>query len=362
MRKNASLTSRARFFRAAEKSTRHRRRSAHAIDMPFLRTVLGDIEADQVGVCYAHEHIIIDPSFTTYRYPDFLLDSVERACIDVAEFYAAGGRTLVDSMPCGGGRNPMKLAEICRSTGVNIVCPTGLHLEKYYAPGHWGERLLAEELAKLFVADIEQGIDSADYDGPKISRTAHKAGVIKVATGRKAPNSRERKAFEAAAMTHHQTGAPILTHTEQGEGALEQVSLFQEFGVPLHHVVISHTDRAPDRSYHKEVLSTGVILEYDSAFRWPPEAGNPTLELVVAMVSEGFGAQIVLGMDAARRKYWKAYDGQPGLAFLLREFIPRLQQAGLSSSDIEKIFVHNPAGCYAFSSPPKSKRIGALDA
>src|ERR1700693_4540906 len=110
MRKNASLTSRARFFRAAEKSTRNRRRSAHAIDMPFLRTVLGDIEADQVGVCYAHEHIIIDPSFTTYRYPDFLLDSVERACVDVMEFYAAGGRTLVDSMPCGGGRNPVKLA------------------------------------------------------------------------------------------------------------------------------------------------------------------------------------------------------------------------------------------------------------
>ena len=151
--------------------------------MPFLRTVLGDIEASQAGICYAHEHIIIDPSFTTYRYPDFLLDSVERACVDVAEFHAAGGRTLVDSMPCGGGRNPAKLAEICRITGVNIVCPTGLHLAKYYAPGHWGERLNAEELAKLFVADIEQGIDSADYNGPEISRTPHKAGVVKVATG-----------------------------------------------------------------------------------------------------------------------------------------------------------------------------------
>ena len=330
--------------------------------MPFLRTVLGDIEASQAGICYAHEHIIIDPSFTTYRYPDFLLDSVERACVDVAEFHAAGGRTLVDSMPCGGGRNPAKLAEICRITGVNIVCPTGLHLAKYYAPGHWGERLNAEELAKLFVADIEQGIDSADYNGPEISRTPHKAGVVKVATGANSPSARERKAFEAAAIAHQQTGAPILTHTEQGAGALEQVRLFEEFGVPLQHVVISHTDRAPDRVYHKEILSTGVILEYDSAFRWGPEAGNPTLDLVVAMVAAGFGQQIVLGMDAARRKYWKAYGGAPGLAFLLRDFVPRLIEAGLTKADIEKIFVSNPAKCYAFRSLPANKRTGPLHA
>jgi 5-phospho-D-xylono-1,4-lactonase len=327
--------------------------------MPFLRTVLGDVEATQAGICYAHEHIIIDPSFTTYRYPEFLLDSVERASIDVAEFYAAGGRTLVDSMPCGGGRNATKLAKICQRTGVNIVCPTGLHLQKYYAPGHWGERLDAEELAKLFVADIVEGIDSADYNGPEISRTSHAAGVIKVATGQKNPSTHERKIFEAAAIAHQLTGAPILTHTEQGAGALEQVQLFQEFGVPLRQVVISHTDRAPDRDYHKEVLSTGVLLEYDSAFRWGPDAGNPTRDLVVAMFAEGFGSQIVLGMDAARRKYWKGYDGAPGLAFLLREFVPQLKQAGLTGADIEKIFVSNPAGCYAFRTHLANQRTGA---
>jgi 5-phospho-D-xylono-1,4-lactonase len=330
--------------------------------MAFLRTVLGDIDASQTGICYAHEHLIIDPSFTTYRYPDFLLDSVERACVDVAEFHAAGGRTLVDSMPCGGGRNAAKLAEICRMTGVNIVCPTGLHLAKYYAPGHWGERINAEELARLFVADIEQGIDSADYNGPEISRTPHKAGVVKVATGANSAGARERKAFEAAAIAHQQTGAPILTHTEQGAGALEQVRLFDEFGVPLQHVVISHTDRAPDPVYQQEILSTGVTLEYDSAFRWGPEAGNPTLDLVVAMVTAGFGEQIVLGMDAARRKYWTAYGGAPGLAFLLRDFVPRLHEAGLSEAHIEKIFVSNPAKCYAFGSRPADKRTGPLHA
>jgi len=322
--------------------------------MAFLRTVLGDIDASYAGICYAHEHIIIDPSFTTYCNPDFLLDSVDRACIGVADFYAAGGRTLVDSMPCGGGRNATKLAEVCRRTGVNIVCPTGLHLAKYYAPGHWGGRLDAAQIAKLFIADIEEGIDSADYNGPEISRTPYKAGVIKVATGKDSPNDHERKVIEAAAMTQARTGAPILTHTEQGTGALEQVRLFQNLRATLDHVVISHTDRLPDRTYHKEILSSGVLLEYDSAFRWPPEAGNPTLDLIVAMLGAGFGSQIVLGMDAARRKYWKAYDGSPGLAFLLRDFVPRLKQAGLADKDVENIFVHNPARCYAFILPKQS--------
>jgi 5-phospho-D-xylono-1,4-lactonase len=180
--------------------------------MSFLRTVTGDIPPADAGICYSHEHIIIDPSFTTFCNPEFLLDSVELACREIAEFREAGGKTLVDSMPCGGGRNAAKLAEISRRTDMNIVCPTGLHLQKYYPPGHWGERLSAEDMTALFIAEIEEGIDSHDYNGPYISRTPCKAGVIKVATSGENPTDRERKTIEAAVITHKETGAPILTH------------------------------------------------------------------------------------------------------------------------------------------------------
>ena len=316
--------------------------------MPFLRAVTGDIDSTAVGVCYAHEHIIIDPSFTTFCNPDFLLDSVDLACADVSEFREAGGKTLVDSMPCGGGRNPVKLAQISARTGVNIVCPTGLHLHKYYPPGHWAEHLSIEEMAELFISEIEIGIDARDFNGPAILRTPHKAGLIKVATSGDQPTPHERKVIEAAVIAHKKTGAPILTHTEQGIGALEQVRLFQEFGASLGHVVISHTDRKPDSAYHKEILSTGVMLEYDSGFRWPANAGNPTLALVLTMFAEGFGEQILLGMDAARRKYWHSYGGNPGLAFLLQDFVPRLRSGGLKQSDIDAIFGLNPQRCYCF--------------
>ncbi len=316
--------------------------------MPFLRTVTGDIEANTAGVCYSHEHIIIDPSFTTFCNPDFLLDSVELACAELQEFREAGGNTLIDSMPCGGGRNAVKLAEISRRTGVNIVCPTGVHLQKYYPPGHWAEILSAEKIGALFILEIESGIDGHDYNGPYISRTPHKAGVIKVATSGDKLTERERKIIEAAVVAHKNTGSPILTHTEQGLGALEQVRRLQELGASLKHVVLSHTDRNPDPAYHKEILSTGVMLEYDSAFRWAENDGNPTLALVLTMFAEGFGKQILLGMDAARRKYWRSYGGSPGLRFLLHDFVPRLRSGGLRQADIDAIFVENPQVCYSF--------------
>jgi len=313
----------------------------------FLRTVLGDIPGSDAGICYAHEHIIIDPSFTTFCYPDFLLDSVDKAVVDVGEFRAAGGKTLVDSMPCGGGRNASKLAEVARCTGANILCPTGLHLAKYYAPGHWGERLPAAELAAIFLQEIEEGIDAADLNGPAIQRTPFRAGLIKVATGENGFTPREEKIFEAAVAAHRSSGAPILTHAEQGERGLEQIEFLRSLGANLGHVVVSHTDRKPDPVYHKELLSTGVMLEYDSAFRWKAEQGNPTADLVVEMFASGYGSQIILGMDAARRSYWKSYGGKPGLVFLLQEFVPQLKSRGLSQSDIDSIFIDNPARCYA---------------
>jgi 5-phospho-D-xylono-1,4-lactonase len=70
--------------------------------------------------------------------------------------------------------------------------------------------------------------------------------------------------------------------------------------------------------------------------------------LVLEMFAAGYGSQILLGMDAARRKYWKAYGGAPGMDFLLREFVPQLKVRGLSNTQVNAIFVQNPARCYSF--------------
>jgi 5-phospho-D-xylono-1,4-lactonase len=314
--------------------------------MSFIRTVLGDIAPENLGVCYAHEHIIIDASYTTVVDEGFLLEDVEAATRELSEFHTLGGRAMIDSMPCDAGRNVMKLAEISRRSGVHIVCPTGLHLAKYYDPGHWGNFYSEQELTALFLAEITEGIDARDCNGPFQQRSPHRAGLIKIATG-ETITSRSDKIFAAAAAAHRATGCPILTHTEQGRLGIEQVETLQKHGVDLTHVVLSHLDRKPDPAYHREILSTGVRAEYDSAARWKEGQGNPTLDLLVELISE-FPDQLMLGMDAARRSYWKYHGGSPGMGFLLTAFTKHLQSAGLSDEDLHRIFVANPAQAYAF--------------
>lgn len=316
----------------------------------FIRTVLGDIAPSDLGVTYAHEHLIIDRSFTTYCSHDFELSDVDRAVPELRRFRSDGGRALVDSMPCDSGRNILKLVALARAADVHILAPSGLHLAKYYDPGHWGNTYTVDELAELFIADIEQGIDAHDYNGPIVRRTTHRAGLIKIATGT-IFSPREEKVFAAAAQAHLRTGAPILTHTEQGTLGLEQVERLSNFGVDLTHVVLSHLDRCPDISYHREVLSSGVRVEYDSAFRWKQGAGNPTRDLLVCLLPE-FPDQLMLGMDAARTGYWTCYGGQPGLSFLLNEFSKLLRVSGVSESQLEAVFVANPARTYQFKSNP----------
>lgn len=316
--------------------------------MPFIRTILGDIDPDQLGRCYAHEHVVIDASFTTSTYPDFLLNDSTRIIKELKRFRAAGGQSMIDSMPCDCGRNAALQAEVSKASGVHIVVPTGLHLAKYYDPGHWSHRYTLEQLVELFRADIETGIDRHDYSGPFVDRLDNRAGLIKIATD-VSISDRDRRIFEAAAVTHTSTGAPILTHTEQGKLGLEQVQMLGQLGVDLTKVTLSHLDRTPDPAYHREILSSGVNVEYDSAFRWKTP-DNPTLRLIQALFSD-FPGQIMLGMDAARNAYWKSYDGTPGLTYLLDEFCPALRAAGFNRDEEDRIFIANPARAYAFRVP-----------
>lgn len=124
--------------------------------------------------------------------------------------------------------------------------------------------------------------------------------------------------------------------------------MLEGLGVDLTKVVISHTDRNPDRGYHREALATGAMLEYDSAFRWGAGKRNPTLELILNAAEDGLLGGIVLGMDAARSSYWSGYGGAPGLDFLLTRFTDELRAGGFDDGHLRQVFVENPARCYTF--------------
>jgi phosphotriesterase-related protein len=317
--------------------------------MTFVRTVLGDIDPGALGVTYAHEHVVIDGGRPVLMEPDFDLGDVDAMVTEVAEATAKGLDAVVDAMPCDAGRSALKLAELSRRAGIHVIAPTGLHHDRYYGPAHWSARLRVEEIATLFVLDVTDGIDLNDYSGPVVERTAHRAGVIKIAGSADGPSDRDRRVFEAAALAHLATGVPILTHCEGGTGALEQLRVLTDAGVAPEHIAFSHIDKVVDRGYHSELLRSGAFGEYDQSFRW--KEANGTLQLLEWAVEDGLDGQILLGMDAARRGYYHVYDGAPGLSWLLDGFTALMVERGLDETVRHRLFVDAPARAFAFAAP-----------
>jgi phosphotriesterase-related protein len=316
--------------------------------MSFVRTVLGDINPGEMGVTYAHEHLVIDGGRPVEMSPDFLLADVDRLVAELRDAATAGLRSAIDAMPADCGRNPSKLAELSRLSGVHIVAATGLHHEKFYGPSHWSLRASEDELADLFAADVTEGIDERDYGGPIVRRTEVRAGIVKVAGSEGGPSARDLPVFRAAAAVHVRTGAPVHTHCEAGTGALEQVRVLADTGVPAEHVTLSHVDKVVDRGYHREIFATGAFAVYDQAFRWGG-AENGTLRLLEWAAADGNLEQVMLGMDAARQGYYRAFGGSPGLGYLLREFTDAMDARGIGPEIRAHLFVANPARAYAFA-------------
>jgi len=313
-----------------------------------VRTVLGDVAPAELGVTFVHEHLIIDSPLVVDRWPDIHLPSVDDAEAEVTGCRSAGVAAMVDAMPAACGRDALRLAEISRRTGMHVVACTGLHTAKYYEGHRWALQESPEALAGLFVADIEEGIDAYDYTGPIVRRTSHRAGILKVATMEDRPSARERRVFEAAAQAQRLTAVPLLTHCEGGRGAMAQIELLLKLEVPLDRVVVSHTDKVIDLDYHRDLLDTGVNLEYDQALRRAGSEVNDTARIVAAMVDAGFRDQIMLGSDGARRSLWVRLGGFPGLAWLYAGFVELLTGLGLADDDVDAMFVANPARFLAF--------------
>lgn len=309
----------------------------------FVRTVLGDLPATAaLGVCDAHEHVAMGGAWLAANFPELVLDDSERVLVDLRAYRAAGGGWIVDSMPTSAGRDAGQLADLAQRCGVPIVCPTGVHQSRYYPTNHPLLAMSRDALADLFIREIEVGIDDGAGSLPI------RAGVIKVASEGERLTSAERERFAAATLAQHATGCPILTHTAAGRDAYEQLSCLMAHGAQLSQVILSHCDKNPDVRFHRELLSAGVVLEYDQHFR-QLSLGERCVaaDLIVELFGE-FPDRLLVGMDLARQKYRKGYGGTPGLAWLITDFLPRLRRCGLSAQQVEQIAVTNALRAFAF--------------
>ncbi len=292
-----------------------------------VRTVLGDVDPESLGVTLAHEHLIIDSQLVAEEWPHIHLPSVEEAVAEATLCHGSGVGAMVDAMPIGSGGDPLALRDIARLSGVAVIASTGMHTLKYYRDVSWAHDDPVDDLANRFVTSILVGVDRV------------RAGVLKVATAGDYPDSREREIFEAAAIAHSATGVPVLTHCQEGRGGAEQIELLVEMGVGPDRIAMSHTDKVADPGYHRDLLDSGAFLCYDQGLRSPEQ----TVELVAAMFDAGMGDRLLIGTDGARRSLWSTLGGAPGLAWIHTGFLDLLSRRGLAPGDLDRLFITNPA-------------------
>ncbi len=220
------------------------------------------------------------------------------------EFRAGGGGWIVDSMPLRAGRDAQLLAQVAHASRIPIVCPTGVHLEKYYPPDHPLLALNRDELYDCFRKEIEVGMD----DGSGLLPL--RAGVIKVASDGGPLSAAERERFAAAALASQQTGCPLLTHTAGGAEAFAQVACLTAQGANPAKIVLSHCDRNGNLNFHRDLLHTGVALEYDQHFRQLLRGEVCQAVQLLPQLAAEFPGQLLLGMDLARQKllarHWRS--------------------------------------------------------
>ncbi|ARF54240.1 phosphotriesterase family protein [Streptomyces gilvosporeus] len=297
---------------------------------PVVRTVLGDLDPADLGVCDAHDHLFL----RSPQMPGQELADPGAAAAELAAFRAAGGAAVVQWTPYGMGRGAAELPGLARESGVTIVAATGLHQAVHYLPEVL-ERVRAD-LAGVFVAELTEGIGT----------TGVPAGMIKVAGGFHGLDRHARYTMAAAAEAHHATGAAIGIHLELGTGALDVLDLLcGELGVAPDRVILGHLNRSPDLVVHRMAAEAGAYLAFDGPSRAHHATDWRLPDALAALADAGFGDRILLGGDTTTAAA-RSVNGGPGMPHLLRRHRQRLQLA-LGEDLVTQFLTANPARAFA---------------
>jgi phosphotriesterase-related protein len=119
------------------------------------------------------------------------------------------------------------------------------------------------------------------------------------------------------------------------------VEVFEEEGVPMHHVCIGHSADTTDVAYLESLLDRGVYLSMD---RYPGAEGRPTWEqrnaTVKALIDGGWAHRLMLGHDYAPAPVSagskRAPNGEPTrYLFVPTVALPALRKDGVSGETID---------------------------
>jgi len=299
-----------------------------------IRTVLSDIDIEDMGFVYSHEHLWCDPP-ATQKDRDFELTNYDASLEELKTFRKVGGDTLVDASTLDYGRDGNKLKQMSLDSNVNVLGVTGFNKHIYFPD--WVKKESIEKITTKLVKDIEEGMDGSDA----------KAGILKSGSWYNTIHPLEEKVTRAVARAYHKTGAPIWLHTESGTMGIEMLNILSEENVNLKDVAVGHSDRNADPYYHLQILKKGAYIQFDGPGKVKYYPDSTRVELIKNVLAHGYGHKLLISGDMGRQSYLEAYGGGPGFRFIKTKFIPRLLDENISEKQINEIFHDNPSNWLA---------------
>lgn len=335
-------------------------------------TVLGTVEADDLGVVLPHEHLLIDlrNQFTPFEDPEkdrisrqkvsmrnlgwlrrnpyavrdnLVLDDIAVIEAELLAFRKLGGRTVVDCTSIGIGRDVHALRTLAERTNLHIIAGCGYYTQDTH-PAEL-RQISAEGIAFRMLRDLTEGIDGTDI----------RAGVIGEVGTSDPIHPHELKALEAAALAHREVPVPVYVHTYPwGTRGVEAADSLMAHGVPPERIVVCHVDVEPDLAYLRELLKLGVFIEFDNfgkEFQIDPHersfAGGTFVQdpdrvrLVKCLVDEGFARQLLVTNDICFKSMLCHYGGW-GYGHILENVVPMFRAEGVDSTAINLLLKDNP--------------------
>jgi phosphotriesterase-related protein len=329
-----------------------------------IHTVLGPITPDQLGLTSMHEHLYLDARclYTPPAEPppdgdrvsmrnlgylrwnsqgvsdNLIVDDTDVIEAGLTEFYAAGGRGLVDMTNIGLGRQVSRLPALAKATGVHVMVGCGWYRDPSHPPTI--ATATADELAESICAELTSGVADTGILPALIGEVGTSAPVT----------AAEKKVLAAAAIASCAMGAAINIHVEpNGRHGVEIVEILLAEGAEADRIILSHLDERMDLGYHLELADMGVVLEYDTfgmESYWDFPAKDPTdherFEHVAELVARGLASRLTLGCDVYCKTGHSAYGGM-GYEHLPKRVAPVLKSHyGISDRDIEQMLVTTP--------------------
>jgi phosphotriesterase-related protein len=313
--------------------------------MPTVETVQGAIDADDLGLVLAHEHVRFRDEAVAAQWPDRYDEDgeLDAALEAVAAAKAKGVQTIVDATAMFGGRDVRFMKRVADQTGVRIVACTGIYSYDYLP--HYFENRDADAIADHFISDIEGGIQGTDIKAAFLKCAADAAGVTE----------HVEKIHRAVARASVKTGAPIMAHSMPAVATgPRQVEIFQEEGVDMGRVQIAHCGDTDDLDYIEGLIGKGVYVgldRYGLEMFLPIDRRNAT---TAELLRRGHAERLMISQDYCATIDWYPPEAVEAIeasgavrnwsmTLVFDEVVPALrEQEVLDDATFRTIFVENP--------------------